>query len=146
MYRFSNADMAFATAIELRIFEQDKVPTQTLSYDCQCKYCRHLLERISKAFPELAHLLDDMRFTIPAVHVRNHLDMCMWLFAAQYKECVGHFHGESVEQIWAEFNLLSGIVRQMSPGARQDLLIVMVTAWNLSKLSKIGMCLITVNG
>lgn len=136
--RFSNADLAFATAIELRAFEEDKVPTQTLSYDCNCKYCRHLLERITAAFPHLAYLLEGMRFTIPAVHVRNHLDMCMWLFAAQYKECVGHFHGESVEQQWAEFNLLAAIVRQMSPGARQDYLIVMITAWNMRKLMTIG--------
>ncbi len=136
--RFSNVDLAFVAAIEARPFEKDKVPSQTLSYDCQCKYCRHLLERISAAFPELSYLMEDMRFTIPAVHVRNHIDMCMWLFAAQYKEAVGHFHGESVEQIWAEFNLLSGIVRQMSPAARQDYLIAMVTLWNLRKLMGIG--------
>lgn len=136
--RFSNGDLALGEGLKQRDFDKGKVPTQTLSYDCQCKYCRHLIERMLEAFPNLAHLLQDFRFTIPAVHVRNHLAVCMWLFAAAYKTCTGRFHGETAEQIWAEFNLLGAATRQMAMGHRQDTIIESLTGWNLRKFVHIG--------
>lgn len=129
-----------AEGLKQRDFDKGKVPSQTLSYDCQCKYCRHLIERMLRAFPSLSHLLKDFRFTIPAVHVHNHLDVCMWLFAAAYKECTGRFHGKTAEQIWAEFNLLGAATRQMTMGHRQDEIIKGITGWNLRKFMQISMC------
>lgn len=136
--RFSNGDLALGEGLKHRDFDEGKVPSQTLSYDCQCKYCRHLIERMLEAFPSLAHLLQDFRFTIPAVHVRNHLAVCMWLFAAAFKACTGRFHGETAEQIWAEFNLLGAATRQMTMGHRQDTVIQSLTGWNLRKFVQIG--------
>ena len=135
---FSNGDLALGEGLKQHNFDKGKVPSQTLSYDCQCKYCRHLIEQMLEAFPSLAYLLKDFRFTIPTVHVCNHLAVCMWLFAAAFKACTGRFHGETAEQIWAEFNLLGATTRQMAMGHRQDTIIQSLTGWNLRKFVQIG--------
>ncbi|KAF7293345.1 CxC2 domain-containing protein [Mycena kentingensis (nom. inval.)] len=120
--RFSNADMALA--IELRKwtsgtfnaalrFEIDDID-QVATYDIACEYTKHLRERFEKHFPELVHLVERIRWGVPALHVQGHQDSCIYLFGTAYMDNVAHFHGESAEQYWPECNQLGALVRQMN--------------------------------
>lgn len=136
--QFANTDLALAHTLHCTKHSKGSVPDQVLSYNSQCNYCVHLFNCFSQWFPDLVHLIWDMQFTILAMHVQNHLDMCMYLYASAYKECTGHFHEEGAEGIWAETNALGPAVRQMSNGHRQDVIIKMIMAWATRKVVNMG--------
>ncbi|KAJ7051625.1 hypothetical protein C8F01DRAFT_1066754 [Mycena amicta] len=140
--RFCNADMALALelrkwlksgtykiVLKLEIDDVDQVKT----YDIACEYVIHLHERFAQHFPDLVHLVDRIRWGIPALHVQGHQESCTYLFGTAYMDCVGHFHGESAEQYWPEANQLGPHVRQMNHGHRQDTLINHHGDWNWKK-------------
>ncbi|KAF7300128.1 CxC2 domain-containing protein [Mycena kentingensis (nom. inval.)] len=144
-FRFSNADMALA--IELRKwtsgtfnaalrFEIDDID-QVATYDIACEYTKHLRERFEKHFPELVHLVERIRWGVPALHVQGHQDSCIYLFGTAYMDNVAHFHGESAEQYWPECNQLGALVRQMNLGHRHDTLIIHHGDWNWKKTETI---------
>ncbi|KAJ3966145.1 hypothetical protein EV361DRAFT_595678 [Lentinula raphanica] len=131
--RFANIDLALSRALDQRPFDVNAIPHTTFSYDAQCSYSVNQLVRFRKWLPKYAPYIRDMRFIIPSMHVRNHLDLCMYLFSSAYKPHVGHFHGETAEHVWPELNQLGPQIRQMTNGNRQDRLILIMLAWNYRK-------------
>ncbi|KAJ7067568.1 hypothetical protein C8F01DRAFT_1342702 [Mycena amicta] len=140
--RYANADAAlalelskwcpseeFEITLKLEIDDVEQVKT----YDIACEYVIYLHDRFAKHFPELVHLVDRIRWGIPALHVQGHQERCMYLFGTAYMDCIGHFHGESAEQYWPEANQLGPHVRQMNHGHRQDTLINHHGDWNWKK-------------
>ncbi len=109
-----------------------------LSYDISCGYCVKAVERFSHNFKDLADTVKKFRWLIPLLHVQNHKNDCMYLYASSYIQGAGHFHGETAEMIWAESNQLGAQVRQMNAGHRHDTIINVTSDWNLEKGSKYG--------
>lgn len=108
------------------------------TYDIACEYVIHLKKRMKKNFPDVADVVAEMDWGVPALHVGGHQDDCTYLFGTSYIECIGHFHGETAEHYWPEANQLGPIVRQMNNGHRQDTLIYNHGDWNHKKTMKIG--------
>ncbi|KAJ3728212.1 hypothetical protein C8R42DRAFT_571286, partial [Lentinula raphanica] len=109
-----------------------------ISYDNTCGAVANIHSRWHKYFPKNSPIIDNARFTIPACHVRNHVEGCDYLYCYMYKPNTGHFHGETVEATWAVFNELGPSVLQMSPGHRIDTLITHYGDWNWRKA--VSMC------
>ncbi|KAJ3715761.1 hypothetical protein C8R42DRAFT_725564 [Lentinula raphanica] len=131
--RLSIYDYALNLAIEARPFRSGTLPDLVISYDNTCGAVANIHSRWHKYFPEKSHIIDNARFTIPACHVRNHVEGCDYLYCYMYKPNTGHFHGETVEATWAVFNELGPSVLQMSPGHRIDTLITHYGDWNWRK-------------
>ncbi|KAJ7239653.1 hypothetical protein C8J57DRAFT_1564709 [Mycena rebaudengoi] len=144
---FANSDCALAMAIrqkqpgkglkfDLR-FEVGDI-SNVSTYDIACEYMIHLKKRMKKNFPDVADVVAEMDWGVPALHVGGHQDDCTYLFGTSYIECIGHFHGETAEHYWPEANQLGPIVRQMNNGHRQDTLIYNHGDWNHKKTMKIA--------
>ncbi|KAJ3738532.1 hypothetical protein EV360DRAFT_58115 [Lentinula raphanica] len=131
--RLSIYDYALNLAIEARPFRNGTEPDLVISYDNTCGAVANIHSRWHKYFPKNSHIIDNARFTIPACHVRNHVEGCDYLYCYMYKPNTGHFHGETVEATWAVFNELGPSVLQMSPGHRIDTLITHYGDWNWRK-------------
>ncbi|KAJ3712824.1 hypothetical protein C8R42DRAFT_567538, partial [Lentinula raphanica] len=131
--RLAIYDYALNLAMDSRPFAHSNRPDLVISYDNNCGAVANVHARWQKYFPENAHIINNSRFTIPACHVRNHVEGCDYLYCYQYKPNTGHFHGETVEATWATFNALGGAVLQMSPGHRIDTLIIHYSDWNWRK-------------
>ncbi|KAJ7044412.1 hypothetical protein C8F04DRAFT_1250376 [Mycena alexandri] len=113
--RFVNSDYALAMALknhnpseefmfklQVEVDDVDKVST----YDIACQYIIYLEDRFEKQFPDQLEYIKKMRWGVPALHVQGHQDSCTYLFGTAYMECIGHFHGETVEHYWPEANQL----------------------------------------
>ncbi|KAF9545130.1 hypothetical protein CPC08DRAFT_823958 [Agrocybe pediades] len=113
--KFANTDYAFSHAIQnttlgrskgILIDSDEKFALRCahlFSYDISCGYSDHAAERFRENFPNEASFLDNTDWLIPLVHVQNHRDNRTYPFS-QYKECAGHFQGETAEQPWIELN------------------------------------------
>ncbi|KAJ7198232.1 hypothetical protein C8J57DRAFT_1262468 [Mycena rebaudengoi] len=112
---FANSDMAlamdlkqhqpnesFQVKLQLEVDDIDEVSTYDIAYE----YFIHLEERFQKNFSDLVHIIKQMRWGVPALHVQGHQNSCTYLFGTAYMECVGHFHSETAEQYWPEANYL----------------------------------------
>ncbi|KAK7451671.1 hypothetical protein VKT23_012348 [Stygiomarasmius scandens] len=132
--RYATTDLCQAKAEGLRRIKAGQKPhDKVTSYDAMCAYCVHFKKRFQKYFP---NLYEDIKFTrvcIPLVHVQNHADICMYMYASVYKPCVGRFIGETAEMLWPELNQIGGATRQMTPGRREDTIIFHMTYWNFRK-------------
>jgi hypothetical protein len=104
-----------------------------LSYDIACGYIRYLVERFKKVYPDFVPAVQRTRCIIPAVHIQNHQDNCMYIYSGAYTSNAGHFHGETAEQYWVELNQLGPQTRQMNNGHRQDCIIDSHNDWNWKK-------------
>lgn len=107
--RFGNVDFGLARALLMVLpwgrrmetlreiigdFDADEpMPDVYLSYDAGCAYCVNLESRFAEAWPELADVVKKIHICIPALHIQNHQEKCMYWFSTAYLECVGHFHG-----------------------------------------------------
>ncbi|KAJ3765858.1 hypothetical protein FB446DRAFT_654653, partial [Lentinula raphanica] len=131
--RLALYDYALNVALEARPFPTRKRPDLVISYDNNCGAVANVQSRWEKYFPQHSKTINTARFTIPACHVRNHVEGCDYLYCYQYKPNTGHFHGETVEATWSIFNSLSGAVLQMGPGHRIDTLIIHYSDWNWRK-------------
>ncbi|KAJ3831145.1 hypothetical protein F5878DRAFT_549868, partial [Lentinula raphanica] len=136
--RLAIYDYALNLAIEARPFRSGTEPDLVISYDNTCGAAANVHSRWHKYFPKHSHIIDNARFTIPACHVRNHVEGCDYLYCYMYKPNTGHFHGETVEATWATFNELGPSVLQMNPGHRIDTLITHYGDWNWRKA--VSMC------
>jgi hypothetical protein len=144
--RFANSDYALAMAIRNHKptddftfklqFEIDDVD-EAATYDITCAYVANLENRFEKLFPDQLESIKKMRWGVPALHVQGHQYSCTYLFGTAYMECVGHFHGETVEHYWPEANRLGPNVRQMNLRHRQDTIINHHGNWNHKKTMKI---------
>ncbi|KAJ7269212.1 hypothetical protein C8J57DRAFT_1469013 [Mycena rebaudengoi] len=117
-------------------FEIDDVD-EAATYDITCAYVVNLENRFEKLFPDQLESIKKMRWGVPALHVQGHQYSCTYLFGTAYMECVGHFHGETVEHYWPEANQLGPNVRQMNLRHRQDTIINHHGNWNHKKTMKI---------
>ncbi|KAJ3760795.1 hypothetical protein EV360DRAFT_39088, partial [Lentinula raphanica] len=131
--RLAIYDYALNLAIDAWPFRSGTEPDLVISYDNTCGAAANVHSRWHKHFPQNSHIIDNARFTIPACHVRNHVEGCDYLYCYMYKPNTGHFHGETVEATWAVFNELGPSVLQMSPGHRIDTLITHYGDWNWRK-------------
>lgn len=112
-----------------------------LSYDGYCSFCVNELKRALLLFPEdtwLHDILDHIEGQIPADHINGHGPDCQKLWQAIYASCRAHFHGESAEVIWAFLNPLGSSTRQMTAGARHDIINFVMDSWNTSKVRRQG--------
>ncbi|TFK35116.1 hypothetical protein BDQ12DRAFT_726248 [Crucibulum laeve] len=137
--RFANVDYALALALwqhcHLDGLDNKFITScdHLVSYDIACAYWVHVVERFEINFPNLVPAVKKIRWLIPAVHVLNHKDNCIYVHAAAYTPLAGHFHGETAEHYWAECNQLGPQTRQMNNGHRQDTLIDHHNDWNWKK-------------
>lgn len=111
----------------------EPMPEICLSYDSGCSYCINLKTRFMTTFPELTDVVSKIHFCIPAMHIQNHQERCMYLYSTAYMEHAGHFHGETAEHQHPELNKLGGQVKQMNHGHRHDMLNSFHGAWNFSR-------------
>ncbi|THU87985.1 hypothetical protein K435DRAFT_680703, partial [Dendrothele bispora CBS 962.96] len=132
--RYATTDLCQAKAEGLRrVKPGQKSHDKVVSYDAMCAYCVNFKKRFQKYFPHLYEDIKSTRVCIPLVHVQNHADICMYLYASVYKPCVGRFIGETAEMLWPELNQIGGATRQMTPGRREDTIIFHMTYWNFRK-------------
>jgi hypothetical protein len=119
-------------------YDIEQLPDIILSYDAMCSYQVHLADRFGLYIPELASLVARIRKAIPALHVNNHQDKCMYEYCTCYIKSSGHFHGESAEQQHPELNIIGHQVKQMNHGHRHDKLNNFHNDWNWRKVMTIG--------
>jgi hypothetical protein len=140
--RFANVDYALARAIRQRcsgeegsqLREEEDDVDHCCSYDSACQYWVNCHKRFLEFLPDVAHIIQRVRWVIPAVHINDHKDDCMYNFASAYKEAIAHFHGETAEQFWPEANQAGSQVKQMNQGNRQDTLSDHSGDWNWKKM------------
>ncbi len=141
--RFSRGDYALAAALGMRMLKDglESGPCAgkccsdwVVSYDIACGFTVNLVKRFQKYFPHLVECAKNIRWTIPRCHVRNHKIKCEEKFSSAYMGDVGHFHGETAEQPWAESNQLGAQVTQMNIGHRQDVISDSNSDWNWKKI------------
>ncbi|KAJ6576259.1 hypothetical protein B0H10DRAFT_2236507 [Mycena sp. CBHHK59/15] len=107
------------------------------SYDSWCSFVVNVVKRAIELFPEeewLHTLLVEAEGQIPADHINGHGLDCQTLWQAMYFACRGHFHGETAEMLWAFLNPLGSSTRQMTAGARHDIINFVMDAWNMLKV------------
>lgn len=114
---------------------------EVVSYDSACQYSVNAGKRFDENFPDVAPLIWDVRWTIPALHVQGHVDDCMYQFGSAYCPNCGHFHGETAEHYWPELNQLGPQVKQMNNGHRQEVISGHHSDWNWKKTMKMSMSL-----
>ncbi|KAK7461749.1 hypothetical protein VKT23_008178 [Stygiomarasmius scandens] len=132
--RFATTDLCVAKAEGLRPARPgQKQHDKVKSYDAMCAYCVNFKQRMKKYFPWLYKAVKFTRVCIPMVHVQNHADICLYIYASVYKPCVGCFIGKTAEMLWPELNQIGGATRQMTPGRREDVIIFHMTYWNFRK-------------
>jgi hypothetical protein len=129
-----NTDYALVEALLMRPFgntfcpekKEDcdcrHTPNIVVSYDCACSYARNILERIQKnGLPtQIADLLEAIRFIIPALHIQDHKDDCMYAYSGSYMDALAQFKGELIETLWSLLNRAAPQFLQMNSGNRHD--------------------------
>jgi hypothetical protein len=78
---------------------------------------------------------------IPAVgkfHLGAHVRSCFPLFSLNFVQGVGQQDGEVLETLWSNLNKVSGSIRAMSKGHRQEVLDDFIRDSNWKKLVGIG--------
>ncbi|KAJ7913988.1 hypothetical protein B0H13DRAFT_1612017 [Mycena leptocephala] len=115
----------------------ESVSPINFSYDSWCSFVVNQVKRAVALFPEeewLHSLLACVEGQIPADHINGHGSDCKTTWQAVYFACRAHFHGETAEMIWAFLNPLGSSTRQMTGGARHDIINFVMQAWNTLKV------------
>ncbi|KAJ7016232.1 hypothetical protein C8F04DRAFT_1282112 [Mycena alexandri] len=115
---------------------ESTTPT-VFSYDSWCSFVVNMVKRAMDQFPEekwLHTLLNEVEGQIPADHINGHGVDCQAVWQAVYFACRAHFHGETAEVLWAFLNPLGSSTRQMTGGARHDIINIVIDAWNSGKI------------
>ncbi|KAJ7201539.1 hypothetical protein GGX14DRAFT_571190 [Mycena pura] len=108
-----------------------------MSYDSYCSFVVNELKRATELFPEdswFHKMLETVEGQIPADHINGHGPDCQCVWQAVYFACRAHFHGETAEMIWGFLNALGASTRQMTGGARHDIINFVIDAWNTRKV------------
>ncbi|KAF9022139.1 hypothetical protein BDZ89DRAFT_1196886 [Hymenopellis radicata] len=128
--KYTLSDLAHALALNLTRHDRPPGylgPPEVKSYDCA-------LPRFKRDLPHLVPEIERLVMTIPAVHVHNHQESCMYVYSAAYVMYVGHFYGENTEQPWVHGNQLAPMTSQMNRDNRQLVLAAFSTMWNELKI------------
>lgn len=134
-FRYAYSDFALARAFRSRDLNGVHL---NVSYDSACSFIVNILSRFTDHISDMTDVIKRTRFSIDSLHIHNHLDKCMYLLAACYQSCSGHFHGVGTEQYWSENNQMGPQTRQMNPGHRHDKIIEHHGFWNWKKITRIG--------
>ncbi|KAG7086172.1 hypothetical protein E1B28_002131 [Marasmius oreades] len=136
--RFSNADFAFIRAVRRYVVGTSLVHARFFrrilsTYDIACQFGVHFFQRTAKHFPDMAWLIDFVRWMVPKMHLDGHNTDCRIRFSLNYLKGAARMHGEGIEQSWAESKQSGGSTRQMNHGHRHDTIIDLHNFWNWTK-------------
>ncbi|KAJ8088246.1 hypothetical protein PM082_022318, partial [Marasmius tenuissimus] len=138
--RWVCVDECLSRGVAQRSVEEDGILAQyVVSFDAMCSYCKGIPKRWLQMHPELAYLVEQMRWVIPVCHCRNHISSCEPLYLYTYKEGVGEFQGETAELAWDNLNAIGPSIRQMTLGSREDTLNSHIGDWNWRKIVGLSM-------
>ena len=120
--RWVCVDDCLARAIKQTFSSDPKVKSGrcVVSYDAMCAFCKLIIDRWTEKHPAYVHVVNQAYWVIPVCHCRNHIDSCEPLFLYVYKDGVGHFKGETAEQLWDVINRFGASNRQRNKGGRED--------------------------
>ncbi|KAF7970236.1 hypothetical protein HWV62_24724 [Athelia sp. TMB] len=110
-----------------------------LSYDICCQYSRNLVKR-SRQLPASMQpadpkLLSEAKLVIPKMHLHNHGESCQLNFNLNFLEHSAETDAEDPERFWSWENPGSMSTREMTDGARYEVLCDHVAAWNWGKIT-----------
>lgn len=106
-----------------------------ISYDIACQWQRNLLKRMVE-FPEAMRFdaaAKTLRFAILKKHFRVHGPNHS-RYSFNFLPHVGRTYSEGIESHWSHMNPVALSAREMSPGARHELLNDHWGAWNWQKI------------
>ncbi|KIJ23735.1 hypothetical protein M422DRAFT_161437, partial [Sphaerobolus stellatus SS14] len=109
-----------------------------LTYDISCKYRINLEKRMTKHFPEVVDVINEMSFYIPDMHIKAHQDSCQKRFRRDFGQFTGKCDGEGTERLWAEMNQWAPSLSEMSFGRHHDIVDDNISDWNLRKVLGMG--------
>jgi hypothetical protein len=118
-------------------FDEGYEPDLALSYDAMCILKPNLINSFALNYPDTLHRLLNAKFLIPALHVRNHKELCKYVYTHAYTPGVRRFFGETAEYFWPCLNRFGGQIRQMTNGHRQDTIIRVCGDWNWRKIQRL---------
>lgn len=111
----------------------------TLTYDINCQYCVHFLERLTKHFsPEIVDVARRVTFLIGKLHLRGHKEDCQYRYSLNYTKNCGRVAGEAIEGSWSEAKQAGGSTKEMNHGHRHDALTDYQNDWNFKKIQGLG--------
>lgn len=136
-YRFAFMDfIVFSTLLGVL------VTALTLSYDICCQWSRNLKSRIPQFPPNLRAvpmaLLKKIKFVIPKFHLHNHGLNCHLNYNLNFLRWSAQSDLEDPERWWAHINPISMSTREMTAGARIDILNDHAAGWNWRKTTGFG--------
>ncbi|PIL31916.1 hypothetical protein GSI_06620 [Ganoderma sinense ZZ0214-1] len=109
------------------------------SYDINCKYGVHWLERLIKMIGlDQVEIWPVIRRCVPKWHANAHKGVCRWVNSFYFMPGVGQTDGEEPERKWSVMNLLGRAIREMTSGHRQDTINHHYSDYNIQKLFKLG--------
>jgi hypothetical protein len=109
-----------------------------LSYDIYCSYHVNLQKRFTKFFKSALPTIQKIRGAIPSMHVKNHVELCQYLWAFKYIPYSGETAAELIEGSWGENNAAAGSTKEQNEGHRHDSLDDFFGHWNFKKIRQIG--------
>ena len=135
MDSYHYVDMAFCAVIQY--FLDRGILDFVMTYDIACKYGINFLSRVTGGpIPILSMPKpDETSFTkcVNKMHITGHKIECTDNFSLNYTPGVGRTSGESVETIWPAMNSLQYSTREMTAGAREEVLTDHFNHWNWRK-------------
>ena len=132
MYSFGSVDFATVKGLA-KWFDLHFIIS---SYDINCQYGIHFLERLSlwtdvKSLPLF-------RRCVPKYHLLGHKEECRYVSSFYFMPGVGMTDGEAPERRWAVHNAIGRSTREMSPGHRHDTQNQHTGDYNMQKTFGIG--------
>ncbi|KAJ6607809.1 hypothetical protein B0H10DRAFT_1955943 [Mycena sp. CBHHK59/15] len=115
---------------------ESTTPT-VFSYDSWWSFVVNLVNGAITLFPEeewLHMLLASLEGQIPTDHINRHGVDCQTIWQVVYFACRGHFHGETVEVLWAFLNPLGSSTCQMTGAACHNIINFVMDTWNTLKV------------
>jgi hypothetical protein len=137
-YRHARVHFLVNRGLNARRFDEGCEPELALSYDAMCILKPNLINCFTLNHPDTLHRLLNAKFLIPALHVRNHKELCKYVYTHAYTPGVRRFFGETAEYFWPCLNCFGGQIRQMTNGHRQDTIIRVCADWNWRKIQRLG--------
>jgi hypothetical protein len=111
------------------------------SYDIACKYNINFLKRVSEGAVKLLNpeqIPGELVWLVPKFHLAGHRPECADQYSFNFTLFVGRMSGELVETPWAETNWLQYSTREMTWGARRDIITAVLLFWNWWKIITMG--------
>ncbi|KAF7971014.1 hypothetical protein HWV62_22285 [Athelia sp. TMB] len=118
------------------------IQSLVLSYDICCQWSRNLLSRVPQLprpmQPANPRLLQLAKFVIPKMHIHNHGERCQLNYNYNFTRYMGQTNGEDPERYWSWGNPASMSTREMTEGARYEVLADHAATWNIVKIFTFG--------